>query len=113
MGVAIPPAAPSNLVGAGVALNGNNRAVVLNWNDNANNETSFTIQRCTGTTLTTCGPAGAWANVTTTVAANATTFQDNGVAKRTTYSYRIQAVNVLGASAWSAVATVDDAVGRR
>jgi hypothetical protein len=110
VGVSVP-AAPSGLAGVGIALNGNNRAVVLNWVDNSNNESSFTIQRCTGTTLTTCGPTAAgWANVTTTVPANATTYQDNGVVRRTTYSYRMRAVNVLvnpaGPFSWSNVATV-------
>jgi hypothetical protein len=47
-----------------------------------------------------------WANVTSTVAANATTYQDGGVAKALTYSYRIMAVNPLGSSPWSGVATV-------
>ena len=58
VGVAVPPAAPSNLLATGVALNGNNRAAVLSWNDNANNETSFTLQRCTGTTRRLADPRG-------------------------------------------------------
>jgi len=113
VGISVP-AAPSALKGSPVALTGNRRAVVLSWIDNSNNETSFTIQRCLGTTLTTCGPAAVgWANVTTTVAANATTYQDNGVVKAKTYSYRMRAVNPLVVPPippadylWSNVATV-------
>ena len=41
------PAAPSNLVAANGANQGNQRRVVLTWTDNANNETGFTVQRAT------------------------------------------------------------------
>ncbi len=94
------PAAPTSL--AGVAVISGGRAVNLTWVDNANNETSFTIQRCTGA----CGTGGAWANVTTTVAANATTYLNTGLTPLRTYSYRIQAVNGLGSSAFSNIVTV-------
>jgi hypothetical protein len=53
--VAVPsrPAAPSNFTAAnGPNGTGNNRTVILNWVDNSNNETGFTIQQATNSTFT-------------------------------------------------------------
>jgi hypothetical protein len=83
------PEAPSNLR---VIRTANNR-IDLAWNDNSPNETNFLLQR----SLT-----ADFAVVTNfTMAANATTFSDRSVARRTTYFYRIRAANADGNSAFS------------
>jgi predicted phage tail protein len=87
----LPPAAPSNAIAAVIRAGGNDQ-VTLTWVDNANNETSFTIQRATNATFT--------AGVTNyTVGANVTTFQQTTQRGRT-YYYRIQVINAVGASVW-------------
>jgi hypothetical protein len=100
------PNAPSGLAATAVPAGGNRDAVTLTWSDNSNTETSSTIQRCTGTAAVCTPTAAGWANVTTTVPANAITYTQTGVNRATTYSYRIRAVNALGNSAWSNTATV-------
>jgi FtsP/CotA-like multicopper oxidase with cupredoxin domain len=87
------PAAPSNLTAANWASQGNKRSVVLNWTDNATNETSFTIQRATNAAFIT-------GLNTNTVAADATTVTQAGLSKATTYYFRIRANNAVGSSAW-------------
>jgi hypothetical protein len=93
------PAAPSSLR-VTAARAGFTDSVTLNWTDNANNETSFTIQRSTNATFT--------ANVinTNNVPANAVTYTQTGVSRTTTFYYRIRAVNSVGTSAWSNVVNV-------
>jgi FtsP/CotA-like multicopper oxidase with cupredoxin domain len=93
------PNAPSGL-SATAARAGANDTVTLRWTDNSTNNTSFTLQRSTNATFTT--------NVVTTnnIAANATTYTQNGVPRQTTYYYRIRAVSPAGTSAWSNVFTI-------
>lgn len=84
-----PPAAPSNLT----ATNLGGGRCRLNWTDNSNNETGFTIERQRRTLWW-------WTNTTTiTVGANTTTYTDNPGSG--TYRYRIRAYNGDGASAWT------------
>jgi titin len=91
-----PPAAPSGLVASG----GVNQAV-LEWTDNANNETGFKIERkvasAADSTYAQVGTAGA----------NALTFTNTGVPAGD-YSYRVRATNANGDSSFSnaAAATV-------
>ena len=84
------PAAPSNLRVTSTAKN----AVGLAWNDNSNNETGFQLERCAGATCTNFAQIAQ-------PAANATTFNNTGLARRTTYRYRIRAFNAGGSSAYS------------
>jgi len=90
------PAAPTNLTAT--AAGSPNPTVTLGWQDNATNETGFTIQRATnpgfsqGLTPFTVGP---------NPAGGATGFTDTTVAANTKYYYRVRADNVVGASAWS------------
>jgi glycosidase len=86
-----PPAAPTSLV---ATVNGVN--ITLNWVDNANNETSFVLQRS-------LYPDSGFADVAT-ILANLTTYTDNNLNSNTTYYYRVKAVNSAGSSAWSNVA---------
>lgn len=84
-----PPAAPSNV---SIAKVGNNN-LTIRWTDNSNNETGFIIQRSSSST-------GPWITVATTKA-NVTQFNNAGLIRRTTYWYRITAVNGWGSSAWT------------
>lgn len=85
--------APSTLL---ATVNTANTAVTLNWKDNSNNETGFTIERSinngTYSTLTTLG-------------ANIVTFTDNNVTSGTNYSYRVRAFNSSSNSTYSNIAT--------
>jgi len=80
-----PPAAPSNL-----RVTATDRdSISLAWNDNSSDETGFELQRCTASCVTI--PLGV----------NTTAYIDTGLARKTTYSYQIRAVNGSGASGWA------------
>ena len=87
---ATAPAAPANLT----ATNVTQTTLTLNWLDNANNETGFTIQRATDSSFT--------KNlVTFNVGVDVTSFNDSGLRRNTKYFYRIVAFNVNFTSPWS------------
>jgi hypothetical protein len=89
------PAAPSALT----ATNGQGKgSVILNWADNSTNEDSFLVERSTSL-------AGGYTQIAT-VAANARTYTDNTVFRKTTYFYRVRASNSGGKSNYSNVASV-------
>jgi len=83
-----PPAAPSNLTATATSSS----QISVAWTDNANNETSFTVERSVG---------GNPFTAVATLGANSTSFQDTGLAASTTYSYRVRASNGGGNSAYS------------
>jgi predicted phage tail protein len=87
------PAAPSGVVALGVVVNNNNARATLNWTDNANNETGFTLQRARNAAFTT-------GLTTSNLGANVTTFQTGNLSRGTSYWFRIRANNQLGSSAW-------------
>ena len=95
--VAVPrrPALPSNLTATnGPNGTGNNRTVVLNWLDNSNNETGFTIQQATNSTFTR-------GLTTRTAPANTQTLTLTGLSRNTAYYFRIRADNgTIIFSAW-------------
>jgi hypothetical protein len=82
------PVAPSNLVATwATALNG---WFTLNWTDNSNNETGFTVQSYNGST---------W-NTYSSVAANVTTYTRTGLTMPSgPYTMRVVATNAAGNSA--------------
>lgn len=82
------PATPQSLQATGYSM----VQINLTWVDASTNETGFSIERKTGT--------GAYV-VVGTASANATAYQDTGLAAGTTYQYRIRAVNTCGYSAYS------------
>jgi probable HAF family extracellular repeat protein len=93
-----PPAAPSNLAVKFVPL----RELDLTWADNSDNEQRFEIQRRRFWSD--------WATVAT-VGPNTMTFSDVTVGAYIHYMYRVRAVNAVGASAWSDMASSDVGTG--
>lgn len=77
------PAAPTGLT---ATLQAGPR-VALAWNDVANNETGYVVQRSTG--------AGAWTQVAA-LPVGARSYADTSVTLGSAYSYRVGAVNVAG-----------------
>jgi fibronectin type III domain protein len=92
------PLAPSGLGGSAVR-SGKRANITLNWTDNSNNETGFTIERATNATFTV-------GLNQSTVAANAVTVTQTGLYRGVTYFYRIRAFNAGGSSGWSNVFSV-------
>ena len=82
-----PPLAPSDLSASATS----DTAISLTWADNSDNESVFVVERD--------GQA-----LSATASANATSFEDTGLAGATPYGYRIKARNSAGDSAWSNVA---------
>jgi murein tripeptide amidase MpaA len=84
------PNAPTNLIATVVSKS----QINLTWTDNATNEEGFQIERCKGATCT---------NFTriATVGADVTSYANTGLARRTTYRYRVRAYNTSGNSGYS------------
>jgi hypothetical protein len=95
--VAMPPRAPSDLVGT-IQGKGSKQSVVLTWVDNSINETSFTVKRA----LTADGP---W-TVVGTVNADVLTFTDPIGNKTQAYWYQVFADNKVGYGGSYSVMTV-------
>ncbi len=89
-----PPAGPSGLRATPGKTN-----VRLAWTDNSNNETGFEIERCAG------ADCSSFARVAS-VSANTVTYNNVGLTRRTTYGYRVRAVNATGQSGYSNVVSV-------
>ncbi|MBO9614828.1 MAG: fibronectin type III domain-containing protein [Dyadobacter sp.] len=88
----VVPGAPSGLTATAVSVS----QIDLKWADNADNESGYQVERSqNGTTFTKIAE----------IAANATTYQSTGLAPATNYSYRVRAVNAVGASAYSNIAS--------
>jgi hypothetical protein len=83
--------APSNLTAVADTF-----AVLLNWADNSTNETGFYIERKNGDSLSVDPYA-----VIDTVGTDVVSYNDTGRTPNTTYTYRIQAFNLLGVSQYS------------
>jgi formate-dependent nitrite reductase cytochrome c552 subunit/chitodextrinase len=83
------PAAPANLVVTSTAQT----AISIRWEDRSTNETDVRVERRTGTTWTEVG----------TLPANTTQYTSSGLARRTTYSFRVRAHNAAGFSTYSNV----------
>ena len=86
------PAAPSALAAQTVSQT----EIQLTWTDNSSNESSFQVERATGT--------GAFAQVQT-LAAGATGVRITGLTAATAYSFRVRAANTAGSSAYSNTAS--------
>ena len=90
------PVAPSGVT----ATAASSSQINLKWTDNSSDETGFRIERATG--------GGAFA-VVASVGANVTTYADSGLSASTAYSYRMYAVNAVGASTYSNTASATTA----
>jgi murein tripeptide amidase MpaA len=88
------PAAPTNLSAAAISRS----QINLAWTDNATNEDGYKIERCKGSTCTSFSQIA-------TVGANTTAYSNTGLAKNTTYRYRVRAYNASGNSAYSNIAS--------
>lgn len=84
-----PPAAPSGLTATGGV-----RQITLQWADNSNNETGFSIERCQGSP---CSNFSVFA----TVGANVTSFVDTTARKNRSLTYRVRATGAAGNSGYS------------
>jgi hypothetical protein len=91
------PQAPSNLVAA--LQNGKN--VYLTWTDNSTNETGFVIERSenNGAFVQLAAP-GAQSNT------GSMSYTDTSILAGMNYTYRVKAVNYIGASDYSNIASV-------
>ncbi|MFI5908503.1 fibronectin type III domain-containing protein [Dactylosporangium sp. NPDC051541] len=89
------PAAPTGLAATAVSRS----QARLTWQDNATDETGYRIERCQGVGCTAFAPVA-------NTGAGATTFTDTGLARNTSYTYRVRAFNAGGPSAYSGAVTV-------
>lgn len=87
------PAAPSNLAATAVSTT----QIKLNWADNAGNESGYKIERCKGSNCK------AFRQIKI-VGANTTSFTNGGLARGSTYRYRVRAYNSAGNSPYSNIA---------
>lgn len=93
-----PPAAPStpaSLEGSAVSRS----QINLSWSDTSSNEDGFKIERCKGATCSNFAQISA-------VGPNTVQYSNSGLAKATTYRYRLRAYNAGGASAYSNIVKI-------
>jgi len=84
------PAAPSNLQATATSAS----QINLTWTDNASNEDTFNVERCTGAGCTNFAAL-------TTLGPNVTSFANTGLSSNTAYRYRVYASNAVGPSGFS------------
>jgi fibronectin type 3 domain-containing protein len=84
------PSAPTNMVIGTVT----STMAALSWTDTASNATAYELQRCTGS------GCSSFTDISASLAANAISYSDTGLAAGTTYRYQVRATNSAGGSAW-------------
>ena len=92
--IGVPPQAPTALTAAAVGR----RSIALTWVNGSIPQTAVQIERCTGSGCANFSQV-------TSIAGTATTFTDGSLAPRTSYSYRVRAVNESGTSPYSNTAS--------
>ncbi len=92
------PAAPTGLN----AITFSATRIDLTWADNADNETAYSIERCVG--------AGCSDFTELVAMPYVMLFQDEGLTPSQSYSYRVRATNISGASAYTAIVTATTAI---
>ena len=90
------PLAPSELEVTGISQS----SLFLNWIDNSVDEEHFEVQRKLSTGGTFSSVLGG-----SKLKINSTNFTDAGLSEKTTYQYRVRAVNSYGPSEWSNTAS--------
>ena len=73
------PAAPTGLTLSASSAS----AVTINWTDHSTGAQNYEVQRFTN---------GSWVSLTTTLAANATSYTDSSVTEGTAYQYQVRAI---------------------
>lgn len=81
-------------------------AISLFWNDNSDNEEMFEIQRCAG------DGCSDFVSVGFTPFASINSFNDVGLQEKTSYTYRVRAVNAEGVSGFTNVASAATSYAR-
>jgi hypothetical protein len=92
------PAAPTNLRARARLVRGQVQ-IRLTWTDNAADETGYVVERCVGGGCTDLAPVAS-------LAANSVAYTDRGVARATTYRYRVMVSGSSGAAAYSTTVQV-------
>lgn len=90
----VPPQPPGALSAAATGR----RSIELRWVNGTISQTAVVIERCTGAGCTN------FAQITS-IAGTATTFTDGLLVRRTTYTYRVRAINEFGTSPYSNTAS--------
>ena len=80
------PSAPSSLTGRAASVS----SVTLAWTDNANDETSYEVERC--------NPTACVYGTTATLPPGAQAYEETGLAFNQEFQYRIRALNAAGSS---------------
>ncbi|GAA4441922.1 hypothetical protein GCM10023091_27850 [Ravibacter arvi] len=88
----VPPANPAGLSATAISY----QQISLKWTDQSGNETGFEIERSTD---------GKTFQKIVSVAANVTSYQNTGLTELTQYYYRVRAVNAIGSSGYSEIAS--------
>jgi hypothetical protein len=86
LGVTLPPTAPTGFTAAAASSS----QIRLAWTDTSSSESGFEIERALA--------GGTIYTRITTAPAGTTSFVDTNLRDRTTYSYRLRAINAVGAS---------------
>jgi len=89
------PAAPTNLTAVRSGTSAH-RSLTLYWTDNADNESSFAIERSTD---------GIQFDLLASIGPDARSYRDRSVARTRRYYYRVRALNAAGSSDYSNVAS--------
>ena len=90
--VGAPPASPTNLMLTNITKS----AITLNWTDNSSNENGFKIERSTNGGST-------WA-LLVALGDGVQSYTNSGLSAGSAYTYRVQAFNSYGASAYTVAA---------
>jgi len=83
-----PPSEPSDPTGASATQDLGSDSVTITWTDNASDEDNYEVQR-------NIDSAG-WVSLTTSLAANTTSYTDSDISKDGSYQYRVRALKTSG-----------------
>lgn len=92
------PTAPSGLTATAASTT----QINLAWTDNATNETAYKVEQSASST-------GPWTELTSTLAANSTSYSVTSLTASSTYYFRVRAANIAGDSAYTATASATTA----